>query len=132
MMAEKSVSSNRWIFIAGLLLSLPAAVYLFVSMAKYALGWNGVYDALYPFYLRWGVEEHLGWNINLLIVFGPIIALFMNLPVFAKAGYKAKERELAFSISLKEHWPNVLFAAANSFLLVVLFTYLAGENCNCH
>lgn len=132
MMEKKNRSSNRWLFVAGLLLTLPAAVFLLVSMAKYAWGWSGAYDALYPFYLRWGVEEDLGWNINLLILFGPVAAFLINLPVFIISSFEQPWREIRISISMSGKWPNVLVTAFSGLVLAILFVYLAGENCNCH
>ena len=65
-------------FIA-LLLTIPTAYFIVASLLKYNFGIDGPYDVVYPLLQQMGINNSLGWNINLLILFGPVLALLVSL-----------------------------------------------------
>lgn len=127
----KQVTKNNWITWAALLLGLPTAYLICISILKYALNINEPFDSSAPLLERWGIKESFGWNINLLILLGPIagflLAIFQVLIVkwqFTKEGFH-------FEFTVMKRWFPILVAAFSISLLAILFFYLLGENCNC-
>ena len=54
----------------ALLLALPTT-YVLISILKYGWEIDGPFDSSAPLLERMGIKESPGWNINLLILFGP-------------------------------------------------------------
>ncbi len=75
----KTISNHNMNFLAGLLLSLPTAYFIFINILKYELGYDYLYDSIRPALENWGIQESFGWKINLLILFGPVLALLLNV-----------------------------------------------------
>ena len=115
--------------IGGLLLSLPAACFILASLLKYWLGAPAFFDAIYPELLRWGVSEGIGWNINLLILFGPLLAILWNLPNVLAIDRSYSTDEIKLGIHIYKRWGNLSVIAFSGLILLVLFLYLLGENC---
>ncbi len=57
----------------GLLLTGPTAYFISVSILKYVLGLPALFNAIEPLLNSMGGKETLGWNINLLILLGPLM-----------------------------------------------------------
>ncbi|MEJ7672590.1 MAG: hypothetical protein WKF59_07735 [Chitinophagaceae bacterium] len=72
-MKPNVINTNR-VFWIGTLLTLPTAYFIFISLLKYGLGIPSLLDSAQPLLERLGIKESLGFNINLLILFGPLIA----------------------------------------------------------
>jgi len=66
-------------FFIGSLLSLPTLFFFPMSMLKFQLGSPYLFDAATPFLESTGISEPPGLNINLLILFGPVLALLLIL-----------------------------------------------------
>jgi hypothetical protein len=117
-------------FIAGTLLIYPAA-YFFLSNILNDLNYPFLWKQIAPYFDR-PENKSLGWNANLLIVFGPIVAILLNLPKLLQIRLNKKENEpleLAAFIKLNSiHW---LVVIAGLVVTSVLMAYLIGENCNC-
>lgn len=74
----KSISKQNIVFFIGLLFSLPTAYFIFINILN-DLGYSQLFDSAWPTFQSWGIQESFGWNINLLILFGPVLALTLNL-----------------------------------------------------
>lgn len=57
-----------WLTSAGLLLALPTAYFICISIFKYELGVQAPFDSNAPFLERTGIKGAPGWNINLLVL----------------------------------------------------------------
>src|SRR5687767_8391856 len=66
-------------FVIGCLLTLPTLLFFFISIMKFELGSPYLFDAATPFLESTGISEPPGFNINLLILFGPVLAFLLNL-----------------------------------------------------
>jgi hypothetical protein len=114
----------------SLLLALPTAYFLVISVLKYELGFDEPFDASIPFLEKIGIKETLGGNINLLILLGPIIALALSIFQVLRIKFQFTQNHFLFQIILKKRWLPLLVAAFSISLLGILFIYLVGENCN--
>jgi len=127
----KPTIKPNWPTIAGLLLSLPTAYIICISLLKYVLGINGPFDSSQPFLEGCGIKEAPGWNINLLILLGPVAGFL--LATFQVVSIKGKftKDDFHFELIVMKRWFPILVAAFSISLLAILFFYLLGENCNC-
>ena len=75
----KQITKQNGITIISLLLALPTAYFIAIAILKYEMGVDGPFDAIAPLLERWGIKEALGWNINLLILLGPLLAFLLTI-----------------------------------------------------
>jgi hypothetical protein len=75
---ETRLFKNNWLTATGLLLALPAAFFILISVLKHSFGWSMPFDAVQPTLESWGIKK-FGWNVNLLIVFGPVLAILLTI-----------------------------------------------------
>ena len=123
---KKNVSS-----IIGVLLSIPAIYFIFIAVMKYAFGWNYLFDAAAPVLERLGIKESLGWNINLLILFGPLLAFILNALSVISINFEFTKDRIDCRFSLVKSWQNLVVIIFSGGALMILFAYLLGENCVC-
>ncbi len=77
-MKTNVIKVNRVLWI-GALLILPTAYFIFISILKYGFGIPALFDSSQPLLENLGIKESPGFNINLLILFGPLVAMLLNL-----------------------------------------------------
>ena len=123
--------NRKWAVAFGMLLALPAAYFILISLLKYAFGIPWLFDAAQPFLERLGIKEALGFNINLVILFGPLIALLLNLFAVLKIDLYNDKENFSIKFSIRKHWWNMMLVIFSGILLAVLFVYALGENCRC-
>jgi hypothetical protein len=128
----KSTTSKSNLFAAlGLVLALPTGYFIFISILKYGLNIIGPFDSLQPFLERMGIKESFGWNINLLILFGPILAFLLTIFQVVGIKWDLTEEEFHFHFTMQRKWFPILVAVFSIGTLAILFFYMLGENCNC-
>lgn len=125
----KSHVKQNTVSILSLLLALPAAYFMLSSFLKFELNINGPFDVVAPLLDRMGVRERLGWNINLLILLGPVAALGLTALQVLKIHWHFNRDEFLFHFSIKKKWFPLLVIAFSCTLLAILAIYLLGENC---
>ena len=125
----KQLIKQNSIAIASLLLALPTAYFITISVLKYLAGIDGPFDTMAPVLERWGIKETLGWNINLLILFGPLVAFLLTVFQVLSIRIQFTENHFLFQFLLKKRWLPLFVAAFSVSLLAILFVYLLGENC---
>src|SRR5687768_5279151 len=118
-------------FWGGALLTLPALLMLIVSLLKYGAGWDAPFDALEPVMNRLGAQESLGWNINALILFGPMLAFLINTAALLHFHVYAEQRFWQMEFSIRRSWTNLAVMELSASVILVLALYGLGENCNC-
>ncbi len=116
--------------VIGLLLAFPAAYFISISILKHTFNQDYLFDASWPLLRQWGISEGFGLNINLLIVFGPVLAFVLNLlPVLQFDFHITKER-FDCQVSILKHWINLTVVLFSGLILLTLVTYLLLENCH--
>jgi hypothetical protein len=124
---ETKTFRNNWLTAAGLLLSLPTAYFISISILKYGLHVNGPFDAIAPTLEDWGIKK-FGWNINLLILFGPLPGVLLTIFQVMKISLRADKKEFHLHCIVRKDWFPLLVAAFSISLMGVLFLYFLGEN----
>jgi hypothetical protein len=122
--------NRRWAIAFGALLAFPAAYFILINLLN-EYGYSYLFVSSQPLLEQLGIKESLGFNINLLILFGPFVALVLNLfSVLKIDGYNERE-EFSIKFSIDKHWWNMMLVIFSGILLAVLFFYALGENCRC-
>ena len=126
----KTFSRQNQVFLIGTLLALPAVYFIFINILN-ELGYPYLFDNSWPTLQSWGVQEFLGWNINLLILFGPVIALIVNLLVIMRMHVDSSGQKIDLHISVIKRWWNLAVVLLSGSVLFMLALYLFLENYNC-
>ena len=127
----KTAYRINWLSATALLLALPTAYFILISVLKYMFGVDGPFDSMQPTLEQLGIKESLGLNINLLILFGPVIALIIAAAQVLKIQFQFTKDQFDFHIQVKKRWFALFVAVFSAGLLAILFWYVAGENCYC-
>ncbi|MGH2552676.1 MAG: hypothetical protein ACRDEB_03100, partial [Chitinophagaceae bacterium] len=110
----------------------PMAYFILISVLKYGLGIDGPFDLATPFLERMGIKENIGWNINLLILFGPLIAFLLTIFQVLKINWQFSKQQFEFHITVQKKWFPLLIAVLSGTALLTLLIYLVGENAFSH
>ena len=125
----KQHAKQNGIAIISLLLALPTAYFIFISILKYEMAIDAPFDSIAPFLERMGIKETLGWNINLLILLGPVAAFLLTILQLLKMDWQFTKEQFVFHFTIRKQWFPLLVAGFSISLLAFLFIYLIGENC---
>jgi hypothetical protein len=125
-------TNSKLAWIAGTLLTLLPVYFIFISIMKYAFGWNYLFDISEPTLKNLGIDQSMGWNINLLIIFGPVLAFVLNVLSVLHVHFEITKERIDCRISISKNWKNLAIVILSTLVLLTLFAYLLGENCNCH
>ena len=122
---------NNWLTAGALLLALPTGYFILAAMLKYELKIEGPFNTIQPSLESWGIKDSLGWNINLLILFGPVLAFLLTIFQVLKIEFHFTKEEFNLQFSLQKIWFPLLVVGFSAGLIAILFFYVLGENCNC-
>jgi hypothetical protein len=118
-------------FIAGLLLAFPTFYFMLISILKFELNQPYLYDSVNGLMNQWGLKEDVGWNINLLILLGPVFAVLLNLAVILRIQFDDDKDQFDCRFTITKNWWNLAVVLFAAFILGFLALYLIGENCIC-
>lgn len=121
--------NQRWVAPASLLLVFPTVYFISISVLKFNLGVDGPFDNSWPLLLRLGIKESIGVNINLLILFGPLLAILMNVFQVLTADKRFTKDHFHFHVRIRKRWFPIVVAAFCGLVMAVLILYLFAENC---
>lgn len=124
----KQYTKQNGIAIASLLLALPTAYFICISILKYEMGIDGPFDSIAPLLEKMGIKETLGWNINLLILLGPVVAFLVMIFQVLKIDWQFTKEQFLFHFTIQKRWFSLLVAGFSGGLLAILAIYLIGEN----
>jgi hypothetical protein len=128
-MKTMTFKSNALTTIAALL-AFPT-VYFIIANLLNETGIPGPYNLIDSFVENAGGKVPLGWNINLLILFGPIVAILLTIFQFMKIEFHFSKEEFLLHFSILKRWFPIVVAAVSVAVLASIFFYMLGENCNC-
>ncbi|HKC34760.1 MAG TPA: hypothetical protein VKB95_01820 [Chitinophagaceae bacterium] len=128
-MKTTTFKSNTLTIIAALL-AFPT-VYFIIANLLNGIGIPGPYNLIGSFVENSRGREPLGWNINLLILCGPIAAILLTFFQFVKIEFHSTNEEFLLHFSIQKRWFPILVTAVSLAVLASIFFYLLGENCNC-
>ena len=125
---ETTTRRHIWLNTAAILLLFPAVYVIVISLLKYGLGIDGPFDSSAPFLESIGIKDPVGFNINLLILFGPVIALLPAALQVLQMDWHSSKEQFQFNITIRRKWFPLFIIFLSGLILATLFIYLAGEN----
>lgn len=120
--------NRKWAIMFGTLLAFPSAYFIFINVLN-EYGSPYLFDSAQPLLEQLGIKKSLGFNINLLILFGPLIAMALNLLAVVKINLYNQMENFSVKFSIKKQWWNMMLVIFSGLLLAILFVYAIGENC---
>jgi hypothetical protein len=121
------ILNHRFALIAGALLVFPALYFVLAAVLNYEMGISVLWQPIDPIFEN-PANKHMGWNINLLILFGPMLAFLLNFFSVVKTRWYNETERMHLSFSIRKHWINILIAIVSALVLASLFAYLIAEN----
>jgi hypothetical protein len=122
---------SNWLTALALLLTLPTAYFILIGLLS-EFGINGPLETTQPIAEKWGIKDPpVGFNISSLILFGPMLAIVLTIFQFLKIEWHLTKEEFLLHFTFQKRWFPILITAGSVMLLVFLFFYMIGENCNC-
>ncbi len=122
--------NRKWAMAFGILLAFPTAYFIFINLLN-EYGYPYLSDSAQPLLEQLGIKESLGFNINLLIILGPLVALALNLLSVLRIEWYDGKENFSVTISIRKHWWNMVLVVFSGLMLATLFIYAVGENCRC-
>ena len=126
-MSNQTVSATT-----GLLLTLPSAIFIFISVTKFQFGIPVFYDGTMSIMQATGLTNSPEWVLNSLVIGCPLAALLLNISSMVSCSYHLSKSDIIFHFSVKRNKRSAAIIMVSSFCLLVLFLYVLTENCNCN
>jgi hypothetical protein len=108
-------------------LLLPATYFLITLLVRVLFGSATLYHAIAPSFLQspFGI---LSFHLVQAILYGPLIAVFLNL--FATLGFQIEkeDKRWGFRIYYRGHWLNMAIALQSGLLFLILVVYTLIQN----
>jgi hypothetical protein len=114
--------------ILALVLVLPTSYFMFVSLLKYQMGVDSPYDSISPFLENMGIRQNLGWNINLLFLFGPLISFAIAAWQILRINLRFSKEEFGFNLIIHRKNFALIIALLSGLVLAGLTIYVVAEN----
>ena len=118
-------------FFAGLLLAFPTFYFILISILKFELNQPYLYDSISGLLNQWGLQESPGWNVNLFILSGPVLAVLLNFGVILRIHFDNSKDQFDCRFTISKNWWNLAVVFCGLFICAFLGLFLIGENCIC-
>lgn len=115
---------------AGILLVLPSLYFVVSALLNYGLGFAALWKLIEPIFNK-PENKSLGFNINIVILFGPLVAILINLPQVVQLHFSRMEDEVYINLSISKYRYSWMVVAAGIGCLGIMFFYLVAENICC-
>ena len=125
-----TIFKNNLVTAVAALLVFPTAYFIIANLLN-EVGIPGPYNLIASFVESYGGNEPAGWNINLLIILGPIVAILLTVFQFIKIEFHFTKEEFLLHFSIQKRWFPIIVTATGVTVLAAIFFYLLAENCNC-
>lgn len=110
----------------GLLLTAPAASFIFLRLLKHAMGMQSLFDAAEPFLHLPGAGAPVSGNSSLLLL-GPLLTFLLNA-AFSVACRRSADAVPA-ELSLQQELWNLAALCLSGICLFILLLYSLGVTC---
>jgi hypothetical protein len=116
------IINRQFALAAGAILLFPAVYFITAAFMHFETNIPGLWKPVDP------LKNQPGWNISLLILFGPVLAFLLNFFSIVKiVGLNGKE-DVQVSFSIRKNWINIVMAGISVLAMLCLVGYLFTEN----
>jgi hypothetical protein len=123
---KTQITHHRVASIAGTLLVFPAVYFVSASILYLNWGLPGLWNLADPSLVNLS-NGQIGWNINLLILVGPMLALVWNTFSLVQINWNNSNEQLQLSFRVHKHWSNIYVAIVSLVVLASIFVYVSGQ-----
>lgn len=124
------LNTKKSAVIGAFLLIFPLLFLSGVILKHYLQIDFGIFTSLYEWIefvdQKYGDSSLLNWIIRVLLLFGPLVAIGINLLSVLHIRYEKAAKEIVMSLKLK--WLNWVIIAVCSAIFFIFFLYLVIEN----
>ena len=124
---QTKLFKNNWVTTMALLLAMPAGYFILSSVLKFTFNINEPYDLIAPL-----VEPKQFSIANLLILFGPLLAILLTIFQVLTIELRFSKEEVKLNLVVTKRWFPLLVIGFAGFIVAILVFYYQVENCNCH
>jgi hypothetical protein len=118
-------------FLAGALLVMPAIYFFTAAFLNYEMHLPFLWNLVAAWFDQ-PQNKALGWNANLLIAIGPLLAILVTLPGLLQFRlYRDEFDKWQLSALVALSSARWLVVGAGVLVTGVMIAYLFGENCSC-
>jgi len=124
---KNELLQTKWTFATGLLLAFPAVYFVLANVLNSNTGIDWLYKPIASIFDK-PENKQFGWNINLLIVFGPVLAILLNAWSLLHIRFDTEAEFFRLEISVKRKWWNIALVLLSAGTMLCLCGYLFFEN----
>ena len=124
---EKHFLTMRLPLITGTILVSPTVYFICAAILYFGLGNSFLWIPIDPI-LENQANKHIGWNMNLLIMPGSVMALAYNFLCIVKVSRVVTSEKFQLSIIIRKQWLNIAVAILSILVLSFLFGYPVIKN----
>jgi hypothetical protein len=125
---KKQISNHQVAMIAGAMLVFPTIYFMSAAFLNYEMGFSTFWSPIAPIFEK-PENKQIGWNINLLFLFGPVLAFVWNFFSIVQIKWADTKDNLQLNFSIRKHWLNISVSIISFMVMASLFAYFIGENC---
>ena len=125
---KKLILTRSFAFTAGITAVLPCLSFIIANLLNelnVPLLWKPI-----AYIFEDPANKTVGLNVSLVVLFGPVIAILINLPQVVTACVVNQKSHTNFFIVIEKYAANWTVILIATICLVSIFIYLLGENCN--
>ncbi len=124
---KKLLLKQSFAFALGMLLVFPSFYFITSSLLN-EFGISFFWRLIEPIFAI-HANKQFGFNENMLIAFGPVLAIAVNLPQILLTNFHADQTYLYISLRFKLRSQSWLIVAAGLFSFGSVVLYQLAENC---
>jgi len=100
------ILNRRFALIAGGLLVFPAFYFMITGILNFEMGIPALWKPIDPIFEN-PSNKQPGWNINLLILFGPVLAFLLNFFSIVRIVWINGHEDMQLNFSIRKNWVNI-------------------------
>ncbi|MDB5191825.1 MAG: hypothetical protein JWQ96_1388 [Segetibacter sp.] len=124
------ILKRSFAFSAGLAAVLPCVYFLVSNLLNSELNMPLLWKPI-AYIFEDPAKRSIGLNINLIILFGPVVTILLNLPQVVHASIVNQKPHTNLFITIQKFASNWSVIVVAGLCLAAVLFYLLGENCNC-
>ena len=114
----------------GILLVVPSLYFVVSALLNYRFGLPTLWKVIEPIFEKAG-NQSFGFNISLLVILGPLVAIMINLAQVIQLHFARAEDEVYVYLSISKYKYSWIVVATGCACLGIMFFYMLAENCWC-
>lgn len=121
---------NRSMLYVSYAFLLVPLVFAFTNIGYYILGIENVFENIRSFF-NWIETIGLNWLMDILIIFGPVIAIYLSLRAVIKIKLQPEENSWVHITVVRANQGYFLIIGISVMLMLIFGTYILVENGPC-